>query len=198
MLIERRTKTSLIISVSSSDDIQSEFLFLVEDPGGETVFKCKISLPAWDVGAGKPNQYIEVPINSESICNGVVRSTLKAYVCFNENKRSLPVFSLLKAAAVIEELDIKNIGSIIKLVDPKHMEAIRRGVEYATRTFLPASFKKGTACVITYANDSSGWFSAFYNHYSHHLKGSQNIYVISPKPNLHSCAGSLRGPPFGA
>lgn len=39
--------------------------------------------------------------------------------------------------------------------------------------------KKRKACVITYANSSQAWFSAFYQHYTN-LLGENSIYVVTP------------------
>lgn len=130
--------------------------------------------------------YFKASLPNELLAIQVIRELVSMNLESDGQKEVFKIFQPLKETLKLLDLDLGKLNSTVKLAPPDHREALRRAVEYGTNTFSNSKQKKKTVCIVTYANDSGGWFDVFYNHYGHQLGDPDLIYVITPKPDSFS------------
>ena len=126
--------------------------------------------------------YFQLALISSNQADAVVDGSLRLLLIHSNREEFFKIFNPLQETLKLRTLDLSRLGSTFKLLPNSHREAFRRAVEYSTKTNTRSAVKRQRACIITYANDSGGWFEAFKNHYSKQLGGTSRIYVITPNP----------------
>ncbi|RZT97608.1 hypothetical protein [Rivibacter subsaxonicus] len=127
-------------------------------------------------------RYWSLALASSDQALSVVDGSLQLLLLADGREKAFRIFGPLQETLKMRSLDLARLGSTFKLLPGPHREAFRRAVEYGTRPHIRSAVKRQRACVITYANDSGGWFEVFRRHYEQQLGDTAFIYVVTPQP----------------
>lgn len=136
-------------------------------------------------------RYLRITLESEAQAVDLLAERLHLEAHADGRSQRFKVFAPLRETLKLRELELSRLGSTFKLLPGPQREALRRAVEYGTQPHARSAVQRQRACVITYANDSGGWFEVFRRHYTEQLGDSAHIHVVTPQPE--SFAGQRLG-----
>lgn len=128
------------------------------------------------------HRYLRLELDSREQALAVVAEHLRIEARHAGATQVFRIFAPLRETLKLRDLDLARLGSTFKLLPGAQREALRRAVEYGTRPYARSAVRRERACVITYANDSGGWFEVFLRHYTEQLGDAAHIHVVTPQP----------------
>lgn len=181
MIVERLAKSGLVFWVDQSVVDDASLVELVEQ---DNLRQSWLVIDLVMIANVEGRSYFEVPIPNIETRLAIIRGDLNLVWASAQGwgRRRFKIFGPLRDAQSIAALDQHRLGSTFRLLPNDTKHAVRRAVEYGTRTYGGSRIKKRSACVVTYANDSGGWFDVFYRHYCDQLGAGTSIYVVTPRP----------------
>ena len=123
-------------------------------------------------------------LNIPQIPNEVKIKKFTVSVVYENVRCDLKILEGVVAALNFNELSIGDLNVAMKNLSPIVGSKIVDSFNYGLRQ--RRSLKKTRPlCIVSYANDSGGWFPYFYKYYAN-LVGEGAIYIVTPKPENFS------------
>jgi len=130
-------------------------------------------------GGPRPRREFRVKLPSDIDVGLLADGTL--YVAREQDGawQRLPIWHALTGAAALNGLPLASLDQGMTFATYEARTSIAKAVQ-SVPTWRRLGSRK-CAAIVTYANDSGGWFPYFHRHYAE-LFGADSIYVLTPKP----------------